>query len=149
MKKLFLSLLIFATFSACEKSPLFDEYAIFSGKWNISNTNNSSLQNGQFDLVPCKFMNKNLKNGKHVCIGTIQLNGGKLDLLFKVAEGQVIDFQTVSFNGSFDPTKTTLPLQLFKGVWSYQHSENTITLTKKESENKAYLNYVLELKKVE
>jgi hypothetical protein len=148
MKKLIASFLFFIAFSACEKSPLFEEYDKLGGVWSITKSDNIYLSNGKVALNSCNFKNKNLKNGNHICTGIIQLNGGNLELLYKVSEDQTVNF-TVSANGSLDPSRTNLPFSLFKGVWSYQVIDNKMILRKKESDDKNYLDYVLNLQKAQ
>lgn len=135
---------------ACEKSPLLKEYESFSGDWNSINATDETLKNATISWGDCKFKNKNLNNDNHACTGKIMLKEGILNILYQINANNQIIFQSVATaEGSTDPSKTLLPLELFKGTWSYSLINKEITLKKIVSPNQKYLNSTLQFAKIE
>ena len=78
------------------------------------------------------------------------LKEGILNISYQINANNQIIFQSVSTaEGSTDPSKTLLPLELFKGTWSYSLINKEITLKKIVSPNQKYLNSTLQFAKIE
>lgn len=147
MKKIAL-ILLGAAMLSCEKSPLFEEYNSFSGTWKIVNPKDSTLNNTTIEWGNCVFKNKNLKNGNHACVGNIKIGADKLNFTYKILENNKIDFYSVATeSGSTDPSKTSLPLDLFKGTWEYSQNQNSASFTKRVSNNPKFMNYQIAFNK--
>ena len=116
----------------------------------VLNATDETLKNAINSWGDCKFRNKNLNNGNNACTGKVILKEGVLDILYQINTNNQIILQSVSTTeGSTDPFKTLLPLELFKGTWNYSLINREITLKKVVSQNQKYLNSTLQFRKIE